>query len=47
MIDYDRLTLDTDADDYYVSFDNTEVGRLQGQGLVKCIEDSGCPTSRC
>ena len=39
VIDYDRLTLDTDASDYYVSFDNTEVGKLQGQGLVKCIGD--------
>jgi D-xylose transport system substrate-binding protein len=39
VIDYDRLTLDTDANDYYVSFDNEEVGRLQGQGLVDCIGD--------
>ena len=39
MIDYDRLTLDTDANDYYVSFDNTEVGKLQGQGLVECVGD--------
>src|SRR3954469_343111 len=34
VIDYDRLTLDTDATEYYVSFDNTKVGKLQGQGLV-------------
>jgi D-xylose transport system substrate-binding protein len=39
VIDYDRLTLDTDANDYYVSFDNEEVGRLQGQGLVDCVGD--------
>jgi D-xylose transport system substrate-binding protein len=39
VIDYDRLTLDTDANDYYVSFDNEEVGKLQGQGLVDCIGD--------
>jgi len=38
-IDYDRLTLDTDANDYYVSFDNEKVGQLQGQGLVDCIGD--------
>jgi D-xylose transport system substrate-binding protein len=38
-IDYDRLTLDTDANDYYVSFDNEQVGKLQGQGLVDCIGD--------
>src|SRR5215208_1305163 len=37
VIDYDRLTLDTDATDYYVSFDNEKVGKLQGQGLVDCI----------
>ena len=37
VIDYDRLTLDTDANDYYVSFDNEKVGKLQGQGLVDCV----------
>jgi D-xylose transport system substrate-binding protein len=36
VIDYDRLTLNGDSD-YYVSFDNTQVGKLQGQGLVKCL----------
>jgi D-xylose transport system substrate-binding protein len=36
VIDYDRLVLKGQAD-YYVSFDNTEVGRLQGQGLVACL----------
>jgi D-xylose transport system substrate-binding protein len=41
VIDYDRLTLDTDATDYYVSFDNEVVGNLQGEGLVACMEDSG------
>ena len=37
VIDYDRLTLDTDAQDYYVSFDNEAVGKLQGEGLVDCV----------
>jgi len=37
-IDYDRLTLGGGAQ-YYVSFDNTEVGKLQGAGLVKCLTD--------
>lgn len=37
-IDYDRLTLGGNAD-YYVSFDGTEVGRVQGQGLQKCLGD--------
>ncbi|ORB31945.1 sugar ABC transporter substrate-binding protein [Mycolicibacterium parafortuitum] len=35
-IDYDRLTLGGSAD-VYVSFDNTIVGELQGQGLVDCL----------
>jgi D-xylose transport system substrate-binding protein len=38
-IDYDRLTLGGSAR-YYVSFDNTAVGTLQGQGLVRCITDA-------
>ncbi|GGN27112.1 D-xylose transport system substrate-binding protein [Actinoplanes campanulatus] len=37
-IDYDRLTLGGGAN-YYVSFDNTEVGKLQGQGLVDCLTE--------
>jgi D-xylose transport system substrate-binding protein len=35
-IDYDRLTLGGGAD-VYISFDNTKVGQLQGQGLVDCL----------
>ena len=35
-IDYDRLTLGGSAK-YYVSFDNTKVGVLQGEGLEKCL----------
>ena len=35
-IDYDRLTLGGAAD-YYVSFNNTTVGELQGQGLADCL----------
>ncbi len=35
-IDYDRLTLGGGAN-YYVSFDNVEVGKLQGQGLIDCL----------
>jgi D-xylose transport system substrate-binding protein len=40
VIDYDRLTLGGGAD-YYVSFDNVAVGKLQGQGLVNCIKQQG------
>ena len=39
-IDYDRLTLGGSAD-YYVSFDNVEVGKLMGEGLIKCLDDAG------
>jgi D-xylose transport system substrate-binding protein len=40
VIDYDRLTLKGSAD-YYVSFDNVAVGKLQGEGLKKCLADGG------
>ena len=53
VIDYDRLNLGGTSD-YYVSFDNTKVGELQGQGLVQTrsrhkqgaqiIEIAGAPT---
>ncbi|QGN46882.1 sugar ABC transporter substrate-binding protein [Micromonospora sp. WMMD558] len=39
-IDYDRLTLGGSAE-YYVSFDNEAVGKLQGEGLAKCLTDAG------
>ena len=35
-IDYDRLTVGGSAD-YYVSFDNNQVGELLGEGLAKCL----------
>jgi D-xylose transport system substrate-binding protein len=40
VIDYDRLTLGGGAS-YYVSFDGVAVGRLQGEGLVKCLAAAG------
>ena len=52
VIDYDRLNLGGSAD-YYVSFDNVQVGRLQGQALkdslankqgAQVIEIEGSPT---
>ena len=36
VIDYDRLTLGGSRS-YYVSFNNVQVGRVMGQGLVSCI----------
>jgi D-xylose transport system substrate-binding protein len=41
-IDYDRLTLGGGAD-YYVSYDNVGVGKLQGQGLVQCLSGQTKP----
>ncbi len=41
VIDYDRLTIEGEGADFYVSFDNESVGRLQGEGLVKCVEELG------
>lgn len=38
-IDYDRLTLGSSAS-VYVSFDNVQVGVLQGEGLVQCLADA-------
>ncbi len=35
-IDYDRLTLNG-ASSYYVSFDNVQVGKLQGKGIVAAL----------
>jgi D-xylose transport system substrate-binding protein len=43
VIDYDRLTLKGKAD-YYVSFNNVTVGKLQGEGLAKCLADGGAAT---
>jgi D-xylose transport system substrate-binding protein len=40
VVDYDRLTHNGGAS-YYVSFDNTAVGKLQGQGLVDCLTAKG------
>lgn len=37
VIDYDRLTIEGEGADYYVSFDNEAVGRLQGEGIVAAV----------
>ena len=37
VIDYDRVNLGGSAG-YYVSFDNEDVGKLQGQTLVDCLD---------
>ena len=38
VIDYDRLVLGGPKDRYYVSFDNVEVGKMIGEGMVDCID---------
>jgi D-xylose transport system substrate-binding protein len=38
IISYDRATF-TGTNTYYVSFDNVQVGKLIGQGFMKCITD--------
>jgi hypothetical protein len=40
VISYDRLITNTDVD-YYVSFDNEQVGKLQGESLVGELGDGG------
>ncbi len=43
IISYDRLIRDTDAVDYYVTFDSVQVGAQQAQYLVDRVEGSGNP----
>jgi D-xylose transport system substrate-binding protein len=40
VVSYDRLITDADID-YYISFDNEKVGTLQGESLVKKLEEDG------
>jgi len=40
VIDYDRVNLGGTAP-YYVSFDNEEVGKLQAQTLIDCLDAQG------
>jgi D-xylose transport system substrate-binding protein len=44
VISYDRLITDADID-YYISFDNEQVGKLQGDALVKKLKDDGAKGS--
>jgi len=43
VISYDRLILDAPVD-YYVSFDNTKVGELQGNAMSENLKKEGSPT---
>jgi D-xylose transport system substrate-binding protein len=40
VISYDRLITNADVD-YYISFDNEQVGRLQGESLVEALKAGG------
>jgi D-xylose transport system substrate-binding protein len=40
VVSYDRLITDADID-YYISFDNEKVGKLQGDALVSKLKDDG------
>ena len=41
VVSYDRLILNTENVDAYVSFDNVRVGELQGSALAKKLADDG------
>src|SRR4051794_2809763 len=43
VISYDRLIKGADID-YYISFDNEQVGKLQGQALVDKLKKDGKPS---
>lgn len=43
VISYDRLVSDTDAVDYYVTFDSLAVGAAQGQYLIDNVKGKGVP----
>lgn len=43
VISYDRLITDTDAVDYYVTFDSLAVGAAQAQYLIDNAEGTGVP----
>ena len=43
VISYDRLIRDTEAVDYYVTFDSVQVGAQQAQYLVDRVEGTGNP----
>jgi D-xylose transport system substrate-binding protein len=43
VVSYDRLITNSDVD-YYISYDNTRVGKLQGDTLIKGLKAIGKPT---
>lgn len=45
VVSYDRLT--NGPVDYYISFDNVRVGKLQGKALLKKLKEGGDPKRGC
>src|SRR3954452_5411463 len=43
VVSYDRLITNSDVD-YYISYDNTRVGKLQGDTLIKGLKGVNKPT---
>lgn len=46
VISYDRLINGSDGVSYYISFDNEQVGRLQGEALIAALRPSAALTER-
>ena len=46
VISYDRLIKGSDAVNYYISFDNEQVGKLQGQSLLTALGGKTNPHGR-
>lgn len=44
VISYDRLIKGSDAVSYYISFDNEQVGKLQGESLLEALKGKDNPT---
>jgi D-xylose transport system substrate-binding protein len=44
VIAYDRLIKGSDGVNYYISFDNEQVGRLQGESLLQALSGANDPT---
>lgn len=44
VVSYDRLITGTDGVNYYISFDNAQVGKLQAQALVDALKSKTNPT---
>ncbi|MEO8290470.1 MAG: substrate-binding domain-containing protein [Gaiellaceae bacterium] len=46
VIEYDRVSTGEPGPDYFVGYDNEAVGRMLGEGLVRCLGDRGLVNAR-